>query len=362
MQQNTINSNEQDIQKKEKKYTFDDYALIIVIGKGAFGKVLLVKNKVDKRIYAMKILKKKDLKNEKQVENVISERNILVKVRHPFIIRLQQSFQNKEKLYFILEYCPGGDLYNLLRKRKKFTEDQTRFYAAQILLAIEELHKQNIIYRDQNQNESIAQSMCGTPEYIAPEIIQKQGYSKPIDWWAYGCLIFEMLTGLPPFISNNLNDLFNKIIHCELVYPENMTKHCLDLLKKLLAKDPKNRIGTQNGAEEIKSHKWFSNLDFQNLYDQLYAPPFTPLIKSDLDVRNFNREFTEININSVNSKTPQSQINTKHYLGFSYMGSTQKEDLGEDEEDDNFSTQQQQNQEQIDEKEEEQEDDNENQY
>jgi serum/glucocorticoid-regulated kinase 2 len=196
--------------QQERKLTIDDFSSLSVIGKGSYAKVLLVKKKDTNELFAMKILKKENVERRKQEKHVRTERDVLINIDHPFVIKFFYSFQNERKLFFALEYCPGGELFNLLQKKKRFSEDQARFYSAQMILALEHLHEKDIIYRDlkpenvlidstgyvritdfglsrmdvKDANE--AKSICGTPEYLAPEIIMKLGYGKPIDWWTLG--------------------------------------------------------------------------------------------------------------------------------------------------------------------------------
>ena len=200
------------------KLSIDDFSSLSVIGKGSYAKVVLVKKKDNGELYAMKILKKENVERRKQEKHVKTERDVLINIEHPFVIKFFYSFQNDRKLYFALEYCAGGELFNLLQKKRRFSEDQAKFYAAQMVLALEHLHDKDIIYRDlkpenvlidkvgyiritdfglsrmdvKDPNE--AKSICGTPEYLAPEIIMKLGYGKPVDWWTLGIfLLFAKL-------------------------------------------------------------------------------------------------------------------------------------------------------------------------
>ncbi|KRX02245.1 Protein kinase-like domain [Pseudocohnilembus persalinus] len=333
------------MQMEQSKKSLNDFSLIIVIGKGSYGKVVLVKEKATNEIFAMKILKKKHIRKSQQIEHIITERNILVKIKHPFIVRLAYSFQDEEKLFFVMEYCPGGELFNLLSSRKKFTEDQTRFYAAQIILAIEELHKHNTIYRDlkpenvlidrhgylkiadfglskNNINDDKgAKSVCGTPEYLAPEVLLKEGHGKPVDWWALGAIIFEMLTGLPPFYTENREELFERIKYKELDIPKTLTKPCVNVLIGLFQKDPRQRLGS-NGADEIKKHPWFINVNWNILIKKQYKPPYVPVVRNEVDTQNFDKEFLDCPIDSYKNNEMDSQ-QEKVYIDFSYMGSRQ---------------------------------------
>jgi serum/glucocorticoid-regulated kinase 2 len=193
--------------------TMDDFTLLKVLGKGSYAKVILVRKKTNDRLYAMKILKKKHIEKKKQEFHIQTERNVLVEMDHPFVIKLYYSFQTPEKLFFVLDFCPGGELFGLLSKKSRFSEEQAKFYAAQMVLAIEYLHSKDIIYRDLKPENVLldaqgyirltdfglskmfmssndALSICGTPEYLAPEILFKEGHGKPVDWWCLGSIIF----------------------------------------------------------------------------------------------------------------------------------------------------------------------------
>ncbi|KAM3141821.1 hypothetical protein pb186bvf_006143 [Paramecium bursaria] len=324
------------------KINIDHFKLLTMIGKGSYAKVVLVKKIDTKQIYALKILKKKNIEKRKQEEHILVERNVLIQVQHPFIIRMYYCFHSEEKLFFALEYCPGGELFNLLQKRKVFTEDQARFYAAQIVLALEHLHSKDIIYRDLKPENVLidaqgyiritdfglskknvkgakdAQSVCGTPEYLAPEILFKQGHGKPVDWWTLGAILYEMLTGLPPFYTQNREDLFESIKFAQLKYPPSLTPAAKSLLEGLFHKNPEKRLGTK-GAQEIKDHPWFLNVNWDTLLKKAYKPPFVPLIKSDIDVSNFDPEFTDQPVDSVDPNSlPISESVNQKYIGFTY--------------------------------------------
>ncbi|CAD8132805.1 unnamed protein product [Paramecium octaurelia] len=326
-----------------EKLTIDHFTLLKVIGKGSYAKVILVKKNDNKEIYAMKILKKKNIEKRKQEDHVLGERNILVEVKHPFIIKMFYAFKNDVKLYFVLEYCSGGELFNLLQKRKVFTEDQARFYAAQIVLALEHLHNHDIIYRDLKPENVLidaqgyiritdfglskrnvkgtkdAQSVCGTPEYLAPEILLKSGHGKPVDWWTLGAIIYEMLSGFPPFYTQNREELFESIKFAQLKYPVSLTPACKSLLEGLFSKNPDKRLGSK-GAQEIKDHPWFLNVNWDTLLKKLYKPPFIPLVKSEVDVSNFDPEFTEQPLEShdPNSLSIGGESIGQKYQDFTY--------------------------------------------
>lgn len=301
--------------RDQRTISLEAFTTISVLGKGSYAKVLLVKKKDTGQVYAMKILKKKAVFEKHQERHVIAEREILSRMNNnPFFVRFYYSFQNETKLFFVLEYCPGGELFNLIQTRGKIGEAHTRFYACQIVLAIEALHAQNIIYRDLKPENVLldqdgyikitdfglsktdvvnndAKSICGTPEYLAPEVCSMQKYGKPVDWWTLGCIIFEMITGLPPFYKNNRKELFEGIKYENPKLPLNLTNDCKLIISQLLHKDPAKRLGT-NGADEIKSHPWFNGVNWAYVAEKRYEPPFKVSVGKNYGINNFDRQFT----------------------------------------------------------------------
>lgn len=256
-----------------------------------------------------------------------TERDILIQaIDHPFLIKLVFAFQTTQKIYFILEYCPGGELFNLLKKRKRFSEEQAKFFIGQIVLALDHLHQHNIVYRDlKPENVLITQdgyikitdfglskfslndnslTICGTPEYLAPEILYKKGYGKDIDWWSLGCLVYEIVAGIPPFYSKNREDLFHQIKFQNPKYPNFITEQCQNLIEHLLKKEPSQRLGF-NGVQEVKDHPWFKNINWFYLENKKYEPFFLPKVSGDMGLSNFSAEFTDI---PIDSNTPQKEV------------------------------------------------------
>jgi len=294
-----------------------DFALLKVLGRGSFGKVMLVRKHDSGHVYAMKVLQKDHIRKRKQVLNTRTERDILVRVRHPFIVGLKYAFQTSDKLYFVMDYCPGGELFFHLGKEGRFHEGRAKFYAAQILLALEHLHSIGVVYRDlkpenvlldEHGNVKItdfglskagvvdsatgAKSFCGTPEYLPPEVVKRLEYGTAADWWSLGALLHEMLTGWPPFFSQDRTELFRRIAGEELALPEGLTVEAADLLRCLLNKDPRARLGSVGGAASVRAHSFFAGVDWQALYDRRIPTPWTPEIRAVDDVRFFDTEFT----------------------------------------------------------------------
>lgn len=323
----------------------DDFTLMKVIGKGSYGKVMLVHHKDEPdRVYAMKMLRKENVVKRHQVEHTKTERNVLEAVSHPFIVTLHYAFQTPKKLYFVLEYCPGGELFYHLSRASRFSEGRSRFYSSEILLAIEYLHRLNIIYRDLKpenilldaqghvkltdfglskegiQDNESATSMCGTPEYLAPEILDKRGHGKAVDWYSLGALMYEMLTGLPPFYTRDRDKLFERIRLGALTYPNYVSKIAQDLLKALLHGDPAQRLG--GGVEdgkEVKDSPFFKGIDWVAITQRRVTPPFKPDIRRTSDVKYFDKEFLDLAV--VNSE-PQDAGHARgdnYFEGFTYQ-------------------------------------------
>jgi len=298
-------------QSPEHKVTADDFELLTVIGKGSFGKVMQVKKKDDGKIYAMKVLRKEAIIARKQVAHTKAEKTILQKIQHPFIVRLHFAFQTKDKLYMILDFVNGGELFFHLKKEGRFTEPRVKFYAAQIVSALSHLHSLDIVYRDLKPENILLNSdgyititdfglskeitpdegthtFCGTPEYLAPEVLRGQGQGVAVDWWSLGTLIYEMLTGLPPFYSQNINIMYQKILNGELRFPSYVSSEAQSLLEGLLNRDVEKRL-----ASNCKSHPWFKDIDWDKLDRKEIDPPFKPKVKGTMDVGQIDPVFTQ---------------------------------------------------------------------
>mmetsp|Transcript_26895 Transcript_26895/g.39844 ORF Transcript_26895/g.39844 Transcript_26895/m.39844 type:complete len:570 (+) Transcript_26895:148-1857(+) len=304
----------------KRTINLEAFDIIRVVGKGSFGKVFLVREKETSTLYAMKVLKKDYIIRKNQVQHTKTERNVLGYVHHPFIVGLNMAFQTADKLFFVLDYCAGGELFFHLGRMGRFPESQARFYTAQITLAIEYVHGLDIIYRDLkpenvlldhhgnvrltdfglskegvSDDSSGANSFCGTPEYIAPEVLLRQGHGRAVDWWSTGALLYEMLSGLPPFYSRSREVMFEKIMKAELNFPSFLSEAAKDLLRHLLVRDPKKRLGSgEADAGEIKAHGFFYGLDWDRLYSGNISPPWQPKFSGSLDTSLFDQEFTSI--------------------------------------------------------------------
>lgn len=289
--------------------------------------MFLVKEIKTAEMFALKVLTKDNIIKRNQVEHTKTERSVLGYVSHPFIVGMNMAFQSKTKLYFVLDYCAGGELFFHLGKLGKFPEPRARFYAAEIVLAISYVHSLDIIYRDLkpenvlldakghirltdfglskegiSNSSSGANSFCGTPEYLAPEILNRQGHGRAVDWWSLGALLYEMLTGLPPFYCQDRERLFEKIRKSELHYPPSLSPNSKALLKGLLTKDPSKRLGSgPRDANDIKEHPLFAPIEWERLQTGQIPPPWAPTISGNNDTSQFDSEFTNMPIFSPQS-------------------------------------------------------------
>ncbi|XP_064247650.1 LOW QUALITY PROTEIN: serine/threonine-protein kinase Sgk2 [Passer domesticus] len=324
-----------------------DFDFLKVIGKGSFGKVLLAKRKCDGTFYAVKVLHKKTILKKKEQNHIMAERNVLLKnVKHPFLVGLHYSFQTSEKLYFVLDYVNGGELFFHLQRERCFREPRARFYAAEVASAIGYLHSLNIIYRDLKpenilldcqghivltdfglckegmEQEETTSTFCGTPEYLAPEVLKKQPYDRTVDWWCLGAVLYEMLFGLPPFYSRDVSQMYDNILHKPLQIQGTKTVAACDILQGLLHKDQKRRLGAKTDFLEIKSHVFFSPINWDDLYHKRITPPFNPNVAGPADLRHFDPEFTQEAISASITRTPDlaasSSSASDAFLGFSY--------------------------------------------
>jgi len=301
----------------QKKVTLDQFDILCVIGRGSFGKVMKVRRKDTNEIYAMKVLKKEVVVRENMIGHTKAEKNILQLVNHPFICTLHFAFQTQDKLYLVLDFLSGGELFFHLSEATRFEATRARFYAAEIILALSHLHSKDVIYRDlkpenavldkdghvvltdfglakqQVNDNAMTYTFCGTPEYLAPEILMGRGHNRAVDWWSLGILLYEMLVGLPPFYSENINDMYDLILKSDPQFPDHVPEDARDLLKLLLNKDEKKRLGGANvDASDIKSHRFFKGIDWDKLYKKQLTPPFVPQIKDD-DTKYFDDEFKQ---------------------------------------------------------------------
>ncbi|KAF9893901.1 hypothetical protein FE257_010071 [Aspergillus nanangensis] len=332
------------VENRQRSLKLEDFDLLKVVGKGSFGKVMQVMKKDTGRIYALKTIRKAHIISRSEVTHTLAERSVLAQINNPFIVPLKFSFQSPEKLYFVLAFVNGGELFHHLQREQRFDINRARFYTAELLCALECLHGFKVIYRDLKpenilldytghialcdfglckldmKDEDRTNTFCGTPEYLAPELLLGNGYTKTVDWWTLGVLLYEMLTGLPPFYDENTNDMYRKILQEPLTFPSNdiVPPAARDLLQRLLDRDPQRRLGA-NGAAEIKSHHFFANIDWRKLLQRKYEPSFRPSVLDARDTGNFDQEFTqEAPQDSYVDGPVLSQTMQQQFEGWSY--------------------------------------------
>ena len=342
------------LRKSRQKQTIYDYESITIIGRGAFGEVHVCREKKTGKIVAVKKIKKELLAKKNQIIHIRNEQLFMSKVKSPWIVELYASFQEDDYLYLIMEFLPGGDFMNLLIEKDKLTEEEARFYIAELILAVESIHKLDCIHRDIKPDNILIDkdghiklsdfglakvsdnlnsikdenfnpkkmthkklySCVGTAYYVAPEVLIKKGYSQEIDWWSVGVIFFEMLVGYAPFCAQETQEVCFKVLDWRKylkVPPEvKLTDEAMDLIKSMI-NDPNQRLG-RNGVDEIKAHPFFKGVDWENIRNTM-KPPFKPDIKNDYDTKYFET-FEE-----VEPFYPTKKIKKKkdmEYLGFTY--------------------------------------------
>ncbi|XP_042545633.1 ribosomal protein S6 kinase alpha-2 isoform X1 [Dipodomys spectabilis] len=324
------------------------FQLLKVLGQGSYGKVFLVRKVTGSdagQLYAMKVLKKATLKVRDRVRSKM-ERDILAEVNHPFIVKLHYAFQTEGKLYLILDFLRGGDLFTRLSKEVMFTEEDVKFYLAELALALDHLHSLGIIYRDLKpenilldeeghikitdfglskeaiDHDKRAYSFCGTIEYMAPEVVNRRGHTQSADWWSFGVLMFEMLTGSLPFQGKDRKETMALILKAKLGMPQFLSAEAQSLLRALFKRNPCNRLGAGvDGVEETKRHPFFVTIDWNKLYRKEIKPPFKPAVGRPEDTFHFDPEFTARTPTDSPGVPPSASA---HHLfrGFSFVASS----------------------------------------
>ncbi|XP_038830563.1 RAC-gamma serine/threonine-protein kinase [Salvelinus namaycush] len=300
-----------------KRKTMNDFDYLKLLGKGTFGKVILVREKANGKYYAMKILKKEVIIAKDEVAHTLTESRVLKNTRHPFLTSLKYSFQTKDRLCFVMEYVNGGELFFHLSRERVFSEDRTRFYGAEIVSALDYLHSAKIVYRDLKlenlmldkdghvkitdfglckegiTDAATMKTFCGTPEYLAPEVLEDNDYGRAVDWWGLGVVMYEMMCGRLPFYNQDHEKLFELILMEDIKFPRTLSSDAKSLLSGLLIKDPNKRLGGgPDDAKEIMGHSFFTGIEWQDVYDKKLIPPFKPQVSSETDTRYFDEEFT----------------------------------------------------------------------
>ena len=339
------------------KLTYKDFDPLKLLGTGSFGRVLLVRFKVTDQLYAMKILSKTQLKITHQEEHTKTERDLMVKASSPFLVTIKFAFQDDKNLYIVSDFMQGGDLFYHLHEEKNFPEEKAKFYLIEIILGLECLHKNNMIYRDLKpenilmdsgghirltdfglskilkEEEDKTYTICGTPQYLAPEVLKNKdiGYDKSVDWWSLGCLFYEMLTGFLPFYIPRNNKIDLRVFEQEIKFPPNLNPLAVDFIKELLNLDPNKRLGSgEDGINKIKSHAYFKDINWDNYYNKEIKPPFIPQLDDEVDLKYFDKMFTEEPVNSNRSTIHSRPREYSTYKGFTFMANSVKKELEDD--------------------------------
>lgn len=345
---------EGDLSAPPRKMTADDFESLRCLGKGSYGTVILVKQRTTGKLFAQKQFKKASLVvHKKLIEQTKTERQILESVnKHPFVVNLYYAFQDHEKLYLILEYGQGGELFTHLTTERMFSESKSAFYLAEMVLALSHLHDHlGVVYRDLKPEnilldseghllltdfglskvateDASCSSILGTVEYMAPEVIKGEKYGKAVDWWSLGALAYDMMTGNPPFRGNNNHKIQKNILTQKLILPYFLSNDAKDLLTRLLRKEPKKRLGSHmpKDLETIKGHRFFRHIDWKKLAAREVEPPIQPMITDPELAENFDPEFTELSLSPRTSLAePLSPTFAKSdenpFGGFSFVAS-----------------------------------------
>jgi serine/threonine protein kinase len=285
----------------------DDFEILCVLGRGSWGKVMKARMRSTGDIYALKRYKLKTIFEQNRVQNTLDEIRIHKKLDNPFIAQLHYAFTTEKKLYLVMDFMEGGDLYFHIEKEKKFTISRAKFYIAQVILAVEYLHKNGIVKRAIKPEDIVIDdkgylklldiglakdgmvdystrtyTFCGTPEYLAPEILVGNGYGMAVDWWAVGVLLFEMIFGHVPFYNTNIHQMYESIVTGELKFPKNASLYVRDIISRFLDRDPNKRLGTgPNGIVEIKNHPFFIDFDWNSIDKKKQEAPMVPKLTHD---------------------------------------------------------------------------------
>lgn len=328
-----------------RRIGLDHFNFLAVLGKGNFGKVMLAETKATKRLYAIKVLKKEFIIENDEVESTRSEKRVFLianKERHPFLLNLHACFQTETRVYFVMEYISGGDLM-LHIQRGQFGTKRAQFYAAEVCLALKYFHENGVIYRDLKLDnilltmdghikiadyglckedmwyQSTTSTFCGTPEFMAPEILLDKKYGRAVDWWAFGVLIYQMLLQQSPFRGEDEDEIYDAILADEPLYPIHMPRDSVSILQKLLTREPDARLGSgPTDAQEIMNQPFFRNINWDDVYHKRVPPPFLPQISSATDTSNFDSEFTSVTPVLTPVQSVLTQQMQEEFRGFSY--------------------------------------------
>ena len=359
--------NLQDILKREEgseggdrpKCNLDDFELLAVLGRGGFGKVMQVRHKTTSKVYAMKVLKKSELRRRRQVERTQTERTILAAVRHPFIVCLHFAFQNQQKLYMVMDFVQGGDFFTLMRKHKRLPEDWVRIYVGEIALALQHLHDMDVVYRDLKpenillcgdghlkltdfglsrffesrppapedmigEDDVVTRSFCGTEQYMSPEMLLQQGHNFRMDWWCLGLLMHEMISARHPFHGPSHYDTLRNMVTKQPTIDPRLSSQAATVVRSLLIKSPRARLCCRQGVSELKTLPFFSSLDWQALLELRIDGPYKPNLNGTMDISSFETTFTrEAAVDSIGDQTEKkdaAKTNAGGFMGLFGLG------------------------------------------
>ncbi|CAG8381851.1 unnamed protein product [Penicillium salamii] len=334
-----------EVAQAKSRIGLDHFNFLAVLGKGNFGKVMLAETKSSRKLYAIKVLKKEFIIENDEVESTKSEKRVFLianKERHPFLLNLHACFQTETRVYFVMEYISGGDLM-LHIQRGQFGLKRAQFYAAEVCLALKYFHENGVIYRDLKLDNILltldghikiadyglckenmwyggtTSTFCGTPEFMGPEILLDKKYGRAVDWWAFGVLIYQMLLQQSPFRGEDEDEIYDAILADEPLYPIHMPRDSVSILQKLLTREPELRLGSgPTDAQEVMSHAFFRNINWDDIYHKRVPPPFIPTISSPTDTSNFDQEFTSVTPVLTPVQSVLSQAMQEEFRGFSY--------------------------------------------
>ncbi|KAL6452817.1 PKC1 Protein kinase C-like 1 [Candida maltosa Xu316] len=332
--------------RRKRKVGLDDFQFLAVLGKGNFGKVMLAESRHTEKLCAIKVLKKDFIVENDEAESVKSEKRVFLtanKEMHPFLLNLHCCFQTENRIYFVMEYISGGDLMWHIQKNR-FTAKRAKFYACEVLLGLKYFHDNGIVYRDLKLDNillttkghikigdyglckenmwfrSTTSTFCGTPEFMAPEIVAGKPYDRSVDWWAFGVLLFQMLLCQSPFKGDDEDDIFNAIENDEVKYPINLSRQTVLVLQALLTKDPAQRLGSgPDDAKEIMEHPYFHDVNFDDVLNCRIPAPYIPEIQSEHDYSNFDQEFTSETPRLTPVETVLTSEMQEQFRGFSHI-------------------------------------------
>ncbi|XP_047992114.1 atypical protein kinase C isoform X6 [Leguminivora glycinivorella] len=339
----------------QRQYSLDDFELIRVIGRGSYAKVLMVELKRTKRVYAMKVIKKALVTDDEDIDWVQTEKHVFETAsNHPFLVGLHSCFQTPSRLFFVIEFVRGGDLMFHMQRQRRLPEEHARFYAAEISLALHFLHERGVIYRDLKLDNVLldheghikltdygmckegvrpgdtTSTFCGTPNYIAPEILRGEEYGFSVDWWALGVLTYEMLAGRSPFDiaqaadnpdQNTEDYLFQVILEKTIRIPRSLSVKAASVLKGFLNKSPSERLGCgESGFMDIVQHPFFKSIEWEMLEQKQVVPPFKPRLEGERDLANFPPEFTDEPVHlTPDNDNVIADIDQSEFEGFEYV-------------------------------------------